>query len=97
MNAQAEASTVRHRVLIVGGGFAGVAAARALAGCNAEVTIMDRRNHHIFQPLLGNLVVGRRKALTVECIGAASLHNMTHKSSIACPRYAPSSLALVTT
>ena len=40
------------RIVIIGGGFAGVAAARALRGCNAEVILIDRRNHHIFQPLL---------------------------------------------
>ena len=40
------------RIVIVGGGFAGVAAARALRRCNAEVILIDRRNHHIFQPLL---------------------------------------------
>src|SRR2546429_9303380 len=42
----------RKRVVIIGGGFAGVAAARALRRCNAEVILIDRRNHHIFQPLL---------------------------------------------
>jgi NADH dehydrogenase len=40
------------RVVIVGGGFAGIAAARSLRGCDADVTLIDRRNHHIFQPLL---------------------------------------------
>lgn len=40
------------RIVIVGEGFAGVAAARALLRCNAEVILIDRRNHHIFQPLL---------------------------------------------
>jgi NADH dehydrogenase len=40
------------RVLIVGGGFAGLAAARALAKAPVAVTILDRRNHHVFQPLL---------------------------------------------
>ena len=40
------------RIVIVGGGFAGVAAARALRRCDAEVVLIDRRNHHIFQPLL---------------------------------------------
>ena len=40
------------RVVIIGGGFAGIAAARALRRCNAEVVLIDRRNHHIFQPLL---------------------------------------------
>jgi NADH dehydrogenase len=42
----------RKRIVIVGGGFAGVAAARALRRCAADVLLVDRRNHHIFQPLL---------------------------------------------
>jgi NADH dehydrogenase len=42
----------RKRVVIVGGGFAGIAAARALRRCDADVILIDRRNHHIFQPLL---------------------------------------------
>src|ERR1700741_623216 len=46
------ASGNRKRVVIIGGGFAGIAAARALRRCNAEVVLIDRRNHHIFQPLL---------------------------------------------
>ncbi|MGH7550834.1 MAG: NAD(P)/FAD-dependent oxidoreductase [Gemmatimonadota bacterium] len=40
------------RVFIVGGGFAGIAAAKALADAPVEVTLLDRRNHHVFQPLL---------------------------------------------
>ena len=42
----------RKRVVIVGGGFAGLAAAHALRHAEAEVVLIDRRNHHIFQPLL---------------------------------------------
>src|SRR5215475_5500347 len=42
----------RPRVVIIGGGFAGVAAAQALRHADAEVLLIDRRNHHIFQPLL---------------------------------------------
>src|SRR3954469_20683988 len=42
----------KKRVLIVGGGFAGIAAARALKRADVEITLIDRRNHHIFQPLL---------------------------------------------
>jgi NADH:ubiquinone reductase (H+-translocating) len=42
----------RKRVLIIGGGFAGIAAAHALRHADAEVLLIDRRNHHIFQPLL---------------------------------------------
>jgi NADH dehydrogenase len=40
------------RVVIVGGGFGGLAAAKALAGTSAEVVLIDRSNHHLFQPLL---------------------------------------------
>jgi NADH dehydrogenase len=39
-------------IVIVGGGFGGLAAARALAGRPVRVTLLDRRNHHLFQPLL---------------------------------------------
>jgi len=45
------AATGRH-VVIVGGGFGGLHAARALAGRPVRVTLLDRRNHHLFQPLL---------------------------------------------
>ena len=43
---------LRKRIVIVGGGFAGIAAARSLKRCDADVVLIDRRNHHIFQPLL---------------------------------------------
>src|SRR5690348_14669941 len=42
----------RKRIVIVGGGFAGIAASRALRRSDADVILIDRRNHHIFQPLL---------------------------------------------
>jgi NADH dehydrogenase len=42
----------RPHVVIVGGGFGGLAAAKRLAGRNVDVTLVDRRNHHVFQPLL---------------------------------------------
>lgn len=49
---EARAVPGRKRVLIVGGGFAGIAAARALRRADVDITLIDRRNHHIFQPLL---------------------------------------------
>jgi NADH:ubiquinone reductase (H+-translocating) len=45
-------SQVRPEVVIVGGGFGGLYAARAFKGAPVHVTIVDRRNHHLFQPLL---------------------------------------------
>ena len=40
------------RVVIVGGGFGGLAAAKALKNTPAQVFLIDRTNHHLFQPLL---------------------------------------------
>ncbi len=45
-------SMATHRVVVVGAGFAGLNAARDLAGATVEITIVDRRNFHLFQPLL---------------------------------------------
>lgn len=42
----------RPHVVIIGGGFGGIAAAAALGGTRARVTVVDRRNHHLFVPLL---------------------------------------------
>lgn len=42
----------RHRVVVVGAGFGGLAAARAMADLPVDLTIVDARNHHTFQPLL---------------------------------------------
>jgi NADH:ubiquinone reductase (H+-translocating) len=42
----------RKRIVIVGGGFAGISAARALKRSSADILVIDQRNHHIFQPLL---------------------------------------------
>src|SRR5215467_5597075 len=40
------------RIVIVGGGFGGLAVAKALKKAPAEITLIDRTNHHLFQPLL---------------------------------------------
>ena len=40
------------RIVILGGGFGGLAAAKALKKAPAEITLIDRTNHHLFQPLL---------------------------------------------
>ena len=48
----------KHRVLILGGGFGGLAAARALKSAPVDVTLVDRRNFHLFQPLLYQVATG---------------------------------------
>src|SRR5689334_11307444 len=47
-----------HRVVIVGSGFAGLAAARALRRAPVEVVVVDRTNHHLFQALLYQVATG---------------------------------------
>jgi len=49
---RAAAATRRERVVIVGAGFAGLTAAKALAKAPVDLTVVDRRNYHLFQPLL---------------------------------------------
>jgi NADH:ubiquinone reductase (H+-translocating) len=51
-------TTERPRVLILGGGFAGVGAAQKLEDADAEVVLVDRHNYHTFQPLLYQLASG---------------------------------------
>src|SRR5258708_37478445 len=46
------------KVVIVGGGFGGLNAARALRSAPVEVTLVDRRNYHLFQPLLYQVATG---------------------------------------
>jgi NADH dehydrogenase len=63
----------RRRVVVVGGGFAGLRAARTLRGKPVDVTVIDHVNHHLFQPLLyqvatavlnaGDIAVALRQAL----------------------------------
>jgi NADH dehydrogenase len=48
----------RHRVVVVGGGFGGVNATHALAHADVDVTLVDRTNHHLFQPLLYQVAAG---------------------------------------
>lgn len=52
------ASSTRPRVVIIGGGFGGLSAARALRDAPVDVTLVDRRNHYLFQPLLYQVATG---------------------------------------
>lgn len=51
-------SANKHRVVIIGGGFGGLSAARALQNAPVQVTLIDRRNFHLFQPLLYQVATG---------------------------------------
>jgi NADH dehydrogenase len=48
----------KHRVVIIGGGFAGLNAAKSLKKADVDVTLIDRRNFHLFQPLLYQVATG---------------------------------------
>ena len=48
----------RHKVIIIGGGFGGLSAAQALKSAPVDVILIDRRNYHLFQPLLYQVATG---------------------------------------
>src|SRR5947209_13193485 len=54
----ADESEGRHRVVIVGGGFGGLYAAKSLGRAPVSLTLIDRRNFHLFQPLLYQVATG---------------------------------------
>src|SRR5258707_13051491 len=53
-----EIALTQPRVVIVGGGFGGLCAARGLAGAPVSVTLSDKRNYHLFRPLLYQVATG---------------------------------------
>jgi NADH dehydrogenase len=57
-NGSAKKTGARPRVVVLGAGFAGLNAALALGGMAVDVTLIDRRNHHTFQPLLYQVASG---------------------------------------
>jgi NADH:ubiquinone reductase (H+-translocating) len=67
----------RHRVVIVGGGFGGINVTRALTGADADVTVVDRTNHHLFQPLLYQVAAG----ILPEGLIAPALRNVIRKQA----------------
>src|SRR5947208_10615188 len=52
LHAMTTAPKQPHHVVIVGAGFGGLEAAFGLSGAPVKITLIDRRNHHLFQPLL---------------------------------------------
>jgi len=53
------------RVVIIGGGFGGLYAAKALGSAPVAVTLIDRRNHHVFQPLLYQVATAGLSAIDI--------------------------------
>jgi NADH:ubiquinone reductase (H+-translocating) len=68
----------RRRVVIVGGGFGGMEAARKLKRANVEVTLVDRHNHLLFQPLIYQVAAG---ALFGGQVAAPQRHMLRHQSN----------------
>lgn len=64
-----------HRVVILGGGFGGLAAAQALKHTPVQVTLLDRRNFHLFQPLMYQVATGSLSPGEI----AAPLRSVLHK------------------
>src|SRR5215216_4790885 len=58
MSASNSAQGQRHRVVVIGGGFGGLQAAKHLATAPVDLTIVDRRNFHLFQPLTYEVATG---------------------------------------
>jgi len=67
-----------HRVVIVGGGFGGLYAALTLRNASVEVTLVDRRNFHLFQPLLYQVATG---ALSPANIASPLRHILRHRDN----------------
>ncbi len=67
----------RHRVVVVGGGFGGINVTRALARADVDVTVVDRTNHHLFQPLLYQVAAG----ILSEGLIAPALRNVLRKQA----------------
>ena len=68
------------RIVVVGAGFGGMAAVRSLKRADAEVTLIDRTNHHLFQPLLYQVATS---ALSPADIASASRALLRRQKNVA--------------
>ncbi len=77
MSAPSRSST-RPRILVVGCGFGGVEAVRALSKADVEITLVDRTNHHLFQPLLYQVATA---GLSAPAVSAPIRHVLRHETA----------------
>jgi NADH dehydrogenase FAD-containing subunit len=78
MDSKSATTTSEPRIIIVGGGFGGIAAARALRKASARLLLIDKTNHHVFQPLLYQVATS---VLSPENIGAPIRHVLRRQAN----------------
>ena len=69
--------SARRKVVIIGGGFGGLSAARRLKSVPVDVTLIDRSNYHLFQPLLYQVATGALSPANI----ASPLRNILKKQT----------------
>ncbi|HME70633.1 MAG TPA: NAD(P)/FAD-dependent oxidoreductase [Myxococcota bacterium] len=77
LEGSADSTGFRPRVVIVGGGFGGIATARALRDLPVDILVIDRQNHHVFQPLLYQVATASLAAADI----AAPIRRILHKQT----------------
>jgi len=78
MNPPPASTPVRPRVVVVGCGFGGLEAVRALSRADVEITLVDRTNHHLFQPLLYQVATA---GLSAPAVSAPIRHTLRREMS----------------
>jgi NADH:ubiquinone reductase (H+-translocating) len=78
MNARSDSNAGTRRVVIVGAGFAGLAAARKLASAPAEVLVIDRHNYNLFQPLLYQVATAALSPAQYRCADPEPAESYEH-------------------
>ena len=72
----------RPHVVIIGGGFAGLSACRVLRKSHCRVTLLDRRNHHVFQPLLYQVATATLSPGEADTYRASYIRNLLKRDGM---------------
>ena len=72
-------SVSMQKVVVIGGGFGGLNAARHLKNADLDIVLLDRRNHHLFQPLLYQVAPAALSAADIasRCVGSFVVRAMS--------------------